>query len=209
MYDNLDLGCTPANETCIPAGTNPAAEREECKRYITRIKEHCGEPPHGARFRVRSNSHEFGVYWSVQIVFDTADRTATNYAYWVEAHSPMYWDNSKEPAQLFVEQPEPVYTDQYGTVITPDNWYRLPAYAHYVSPDLLKKLMGTDWLECHGQLFAPIQCITAQELTEWNWKMGETLKDALSWYDEPNHNIERVHAVLTRVDPDAGIFYHA
>lgn len=217
MFEELSIGPTPVEETCIPAGTNIEEERAECRRYIERIREHCGPEPEGAHLKVKWNPYDGGDvtgYYDVVVKYNESIADAQSYAYWVEGHGPRYWDKEKEPADLW-QKPEPkVYKDQYETVLDPKEWYALPPTAKHLPVPLFKQLMKSDWLVYHTVYFAPVQIVAQHpELTEdFKYHMGETLQYWINWYDGINYldgQIKRITANLTRVDPDAGVFYHA
>ena len=51
-----------------------------------------GEPPPGARLKVKSCPHDFGTYYEVVCYFDPEDSGAAQYAYRCEDGLPEYWD---------------------------------------------------------------------------------------------------------------------
>lgn len=59
MSDYLNIGSTPAEESCLPAG-HPNARRE-CTIYCRQLER---EFP-GGNFRVKGFPHDFGTYYEV------------------------------------------------------------------------------------------------------------------------------------------------
>ena len=93
--DYLDLGSAPSDENCAQLGVDDSYEaraRRECRALIGQLKRLCGDPPPGARFRIMSNSHDFGTYYSVAIEYDPNDEDAVAYAYRCDEESPDQWD---------------------------------------------------------------------------------------------------------------------
>lgn len=93
MRDYLEIGCTPSAESCqqVPYD-DPQLARVECRAFINQLGR-VFPPVDGASFTIRSNSHDFGTYYEVAIVFDDGDESACDYAYRVEAKAPEYWDD--------------------------------------------------------------------------------------------------------------------
>ncbi len=91
----LELGPVPSEETCQQVGTagyDSASARAECKRFIDRIKQVHGDPPSGARLGIRPNyAHDFGTYYEVAVYYDSAQSSAMQYAFAVEADTPTTW----------------------------------------------------------------------------------------------------------------------
>lgn len=93
--DRLSIGSTPANETCEQIGTpeyNQGLAIAECRAFAEQIKRELGEPPEGARLAVIGQSHDFGTYHEVFVVYDEDNQAAIEYAYNVEANAPTEWD---------------------------------------------------------------------------------------------------------------------
>ncbi len=97
MRDYVDIGSSPCDEECVqvePTGAYVQAMREECRRYIDCIREHCGEEQGSAALRVKGNPHDFGTYYEVVCSYDDNDELGANYAYHVEEHAPARWDGT-------------------------------------------------------------------------------------------------------------------
>lgn len=95
--DYLDFGSAPSDERCAQLGVDPDyadRARRECRALANQLKRLCGEPPPGARFRVKSNPHDFGTYYSVVVEFDAGDQIAADYAYRCDEESPDRWDSA-------------------------------------------------------------------------------------------------------------------
>lgn len=91
--DYIDLGSTPANESCEQLGPNydPQKAQAECRRYRELIRETVGLEPAGAALVVKSNSHDFGTYYEVHVTFDTDDPEAIDYAFRCDNEAPVTW----------------------------------------------------------------------------------------------------------------------
>lgn len=93
--DHLDLGSAPSDESCAQIGVDPdygARAKRECRALIRQLMRLGGEPPPRARFRIMSNPHDFGTYYSVAVEFDSEDEEAMSYAYRCDEVSPKEWD---------------------------------------------------------------------------------------------------------------------
>ena len=92
--DSIDLGSAPWNETCASVGDEDytSRARRECRALIGQLKRVCGEPPAGVRFRVASNPHDFGTYYSVVVEYDGNDAEAAAYAQRCDEATPEEWD---------------------------------------------------------------------------------------------------------------------
>lgn len=93
--DHLDLGSAPSDEDCAQIGVDEnygARAKRECRALVNQLKRLCGDPPAGARFRIMSNPHDFGTYYSVVIDFDPNNEDAIEYAYRCDEESPSEWD---------------------------------------------------------------------------------------------------------------------
>ena len=89
----MDLGSAPCDEPCAQVGEDDytAKAKDECRRYIDLLVAIHGEPPTGARLRMKGNPHDFGTYYSVVVDFDDEDDTASDYAYLLEGNLPATW----------------------------------------------------------------------------------------------------------------------
>lgn len=95
MTDDIDIGPTPPEESCAQVGADdymPIARRE-CVTYIKLIRRTLGPEPTGARLVIRSNPHDFGVYLSVNCVYDDEIPAAVEYAFKCESDGPATWDD--------------------------------------------------------------------------------------------------------------------
>jgi hypothetical protein len=91
--DILYLGSAPAEENCVEVG-DPDYSRKakvECRAYIEAIRKVCGREPEGARLSVKSNAHDYGVYYDVVVRFDGSNEAAAEYAYRCEGQGPTTW----------------------------------------------------------------------------------------------------------------------
>lgn len=92
--DVLDLSCVPFNESSAQVGDPDYPERsvKECQTYVRQLKRELGDPPAGARLRLRSNQHDLGAYFSVVCEYDTNDEAAIEYAVKCDTEAPGNWD---------------------------------------------------------------------------------------------------------------------
>ena len=95
MRDIMELGPSPCEEDCAQVGDPDYDERsrQECHRYIARIRQVLGNEPDGARLTIKSFPHDFGSYREVVCVYDDADEEASTYAYRCEAEAPARWED--------------------------------------------------------------------------------------------------------------------
>lgn len=95
MRDYLTLGPVPCDEDCQQIGTpeyDPAACVAECRRFVTGLEQHyAGNIPDGARFTIKSFSHDFGSYREVCVSFNDEDEDAAEFAYLCESSAPATW----------------------------------------------------------------------------------------------------------------------
>lgn len=87
------LGPAPSDESCAQLGGDDYEERAkaECRQYVAAIRIVCGDPPDGAKLRMVSQPHDFGLYWEVVVEFDPNDRAAREYAARCDAQAPTTW----------------------------------------------------------------------------------------------------------------------
>lgn len=84
MIDHLNIGCTPYDENCFPAG-HPKARRE-CQIFLRQLQRQFP----GADLRVKGFPHDFGTYYEVCAFYN--DKESMNLAFQVESESPGKWD---------------------------------------------------------------------------------------------------------------------
>lgn len=94
--DYLEIGPTPAEETCIPAGHNQNEERRECQRFINLLREMFGQERGSAKLIIKSNPHDFATYLEVAVSYQVEDKIGFDYALAIEHHTPRFWDKTKE-----------------------------------------------------------------------------------------------------------------
>lgn len=111
--DYLEIGPTPAAEDCIQAGTDPAAEKAECRRFIDWIREVLGPEPQGCALRVKGSPHDFGTYYEVFCYFDENTPEAIAYAFACEGSLPERWTYTPEEREKALQAltPEPEFVD--------------------------------------------------------------------------------------------------
>jgi hypothetical protein len=71
MPDIIDLSGTPCEEECAQVGRDSGAterSRHEALAYCAALVATVGDPPEGYRFRIRGHDHDFGRYYTAQLV---------------------------------------------------------------------------------------------------------------------------------------------
>jgi hypothetical protein len=95
MQDFMTLGTTPVDEPCAQVG-QPDYDGKvtgECRRFITLLRQTCGDEPPGAHFAIKSFNHNFGLYYEVVCLFDTADEEAAHDAFRCEDELSATWED--------------------------------------------------------------------------------------------------------------------
>lgn len=92
MRDFLYIGSSPVEETCVGIDAGSHAQVEECKRFIEVIRKVHGPEPEGAQLKVKSNLHDFGTYYEVICWYDDKFPDSVDYAFKVEAETPLTWE---------------------------------------------------------------------------------------------------------------------
>lgn len=90
MTDYIDIGPTPYDEECTPAGKNPRREREEMAALRNQIRRILGKEPEGARFAIKS--FNYGGYIDLVCEYDDQNDDARAYAFACERACPARWD---------------------------------------------------------------------------------------------------------------------
>ena len=94
MRDYVSIGASPPDEDCVALG-QPDYERrarEECRRYIEKLREFMGREPEGALLAIKGFNHDFGRYYEVVCWYDDAYPGAADYAFACESDGPETWD---------------------------------------------------------------------------------------------------------------------
>ena len=103
MRDDISIGSAPCDEDCVqvnPQGDYHEAMRAECRRFLELIRKKLGPEPEGARLAIKSNPHDFGVYYECVCFFDDANEAARDYALLCEGEAPTTWqDDTLSPEQ--------------------------------------------------------------------------------------------------------------
>ncbi|MEF3310849.1 hypothetical protein PV433_18360 [Paenibacillus sp. GYB004] len=92
----LELGPAPYEEDCahvrISVDYKPAM-RDECMRFMELLKKIHVKPPEGAYYTIKWNSHDYGPYADIGIVFDDENEEHLEYAFKVESNMPAHWNH--------------------------------------------------------------------------------------------------------------------
>lgn len=94
MRDYINIGSSPAEETCVQVGTEDYARlsRIECNAYIEAIRKKLGDEPVGARLAIKAFPHDFGTYNEVICYYDDEIQESVEYAFKCEAEAPGTWE---------------------------------------------------------------------------------------------------------------------
>lgn len=94
MRDRYDFEATPTKEDCQQLGENydQVLAKLEAKTLIQQLKRQFPEQPDGAYYRIHSNPHYFGNYYSVQLVYDDEDENHYSFINKLEENFPEFWD---------------------------------------------------------------------------------------------------------------------
>lgn len=97
MVDYYDFDATPCEEPCAQTGSNEydhiQMQKIEIEVFLEHIQRNIGKPPKGfIRWKKAANPHDFGTYYTLQVVYDenTAGETFWN---WInKIDSIQTWD---------------------------------------------------------------------------------------------------------------------
>ena len=96
MRDYLELCSVPINEPCAGVGSDDYERRArlECRAFKHQLERTFPDAiDAGVYFRTKSNPHDFGTYYEVQVVYDDEDESQTEWAFVIEGTIPEQWDN--------------------------------------------------------------------------------------------------------------------
>ena len=113
MRDYIEIGSSPCDEHCVqvnPEGDYHDAMKAECRRFLELIRKKLGPEPAGARLAVKSNAHDFGIYYECGCYFDDVYPESQAYAFRCESDAPRTWDDdhlsAEEEARFKTKQAE-------------------------------------------------------------------------------------------------------
>jgi hypothetical protein len=91
--DYMELGPTPAAESCVGVGQDNYHElsRAECQAYRNQLRRMF--PYEGIRFVIKTFPHDFGSYHEVCVVWTDGDEEGYRHALEVEHNTPEHWDD--------------------------------------------------------------------------------------------------------------------
>ena len=85
--------------------------KRECRAFIGQLKRHYCAAHNGAELpcelSVKSNRHDFGVYFDVVAVHTEGNAAARQATYWLESNLPNDWDNQAAEEIGLLEQQQP------------------------------------------------------------------------------------------------------
>ena len=113
MKDYLYIDTTPCNEKCTQIGDPDyyAKARAEGRRMIAQIDKHYPLPENAIMGYtiLKSESHEFGSYYQIKIIFDDECELSTNWAFSIEGDSLgalEYWDEEIQTTYVKAKTPK-------------------------------------------------------------------------------------------------------
>lgn len=95
--DYVDLSSSPIQEPGVQVSKYVDYREDminECKDFARQLMEIF--PWHnevGIDFVIKANPHDFGTYYEVNARFSDADEMSYDYAYWMQDHLPLTWDD--------------------------------------------------------------------------------------------------------------------
>lgn len=100
MRELLELGCSPADESCVQLGTPEYDEREarmECNRFKAMLQKRFEDILNSTHvyLKVIGNSHDFGTYFEVAVAYDCDNEIEYCAAVFIENNYPATWDDDK------------------------------------------------------------------------------------------------------------------
>lgn len=103
MRNYLFIGPVPHEEPCAQVGEPNYQQRarRECRRFAEQIIGHY-PPPDGSYVSIKAQSHDFGTYYEVVVVFDDEDEESSVWAYDVEVDRLellRHWDEPVHEAE--------------------------------------------------------------------------------------------------------------
>ncbi|MHC5755442.1 MAG: hypothetical protein ACYTXF_33335 [Nostoc sp.] len=96
--NELEIGTVPAEEQCQQVGTpdyDAISAKKECSIYKKYLQRLFPIPPtleDEVSYCIKSLPHDYGNYYEVAIKFNGENSEAVEFAYNVEAKSPLCWD---------------------------------------------------------------------------------------------------------------------
>jgi len=98
MREYICIGPVPYDEDCVQV-SNPnyaILALDECRRYVTLLREVFGPEPEGARLTVKMFEHDFGRSYEVVCYYDDAIPDSIEYSYAVERNCPARWTDTEK-----------------------------------------------------------------------------------------------------------------
>ena len=95
MNDYLMIGSSPCEEECAQVGSPDYRTRamKELTAFKNQLLRVFGTPPIAANLVIKSFPHDFGTYHEVCVIYDDENEEAVDYAFKLEANTPMVWDD--------------------------------------------------------------------------------------------------------------------
>ena len=129
MEDYMFIGSVPYKEPCAQVGSEgyDLLGKFECNLFMNAIVNLLGKPPKEAKLTVKSNPHDFGVYYTVVCHFDKEIEESLDYALKCEGINIPKW--SGEEKKLLIE---------YKQIIKIPNRKTWPSVMNITVGDLLE-----------------------------------------------------------------------
>lgn len=89
----LELGPCPTHEDALQVGSADSLEiRAQACIYRRQLQRAYPD----ARFMVKAYDHDFGTYYEVCVGFNQDSERQTKQAFYIEEHTPEFWDQEAE-----------------------------------------------------------------------------------------------------------------
>lgn len=103
MRSYIELGCTPARESCVsvePTGAYYGAMIEEVGKYVAMLKaKFSWAHESGLRFAVKTFPYDNGTYADAVVYYDDSTSRQVHLAYFIEDNLPERWTDAEVVAE--------------------------------------------------------------------------------------------------------------
>lgn len=121
MRHHIEIGCTPADETCAATGkTDDWSKYQaiECRAFIAALRLKYGPEPEGAQLKTLTNAHDFGSYREVCVYYEDTE-LAAGYAQRVDRGMSLWEEADFWPPVTYDQHSQAVHV-----ITDPDLWSR-------------------------------------------------------------------------------------
>lgn len=94
LRDHISLGSAPYDVEPAQVGSDDYTVRAriECRAYINQLRRQFGKEPGSALITIKTNVHDYGVYYDVICYYDHRSEVEVEYAFKLEREGPAEWD---------------------------------------------------------------------------------------------------------------------